>query len=383
MFVNQQTVRQIKCKILILTYEFPPGPGGIGNQSFNLAKFLLKNHLPVKIITNLENTSRYAAKEFDEKYQFDCIRISRYWLLPLTYFKRIYYAFRILKRFKPEVCFCSGKFSLWTGSWLKKFFSKTDFIAIAHGTEINLKGSISSKLTSSSLRRFDKIVSVSKYTNSLLPKQPEFQKRFIIPNGIDIEEFKMNKSLNTKNLIGDPIFLTVGNVTKRKGQHNFIKVIPELLKQFPDLHYYCVGLATHQAEFESLANDLDIGDRITFTGKVSYRELLHFYESCTVFVMLSEIQADGDVEGFGIAILEANIFGKPAIGSNDSGIRDAIEHEKTGFLVDNQNVSQISNAVKKILGNYQSFGDEAVKWAKMHDWEVICKEYMKIIESEI
>ena len=45
----------MKTKILILTSEFPPGPGGIGNHAFNLAEQFLKNNFDVKVLAPQQN----------------------------------------------------------------------------------------------------------------------------------------------------------------------------------------------------------------------------------------------------------------------------------------------------------------------------------------
>ena len=46
-----------------------------------------------------------------------------------------------------------------------------------------------------------------------------------------------------------PQLITVGNLTQRKGQHNMINALPELLKKYPDLHYHCVGIPTEIEQY--------------------------------------------------------------------------------------------------------------------------------------
>ena len=93
--------------------------------------------------------------------------------------------------------------------------------------------------------------------------------------------------------------------------------------------------------------------------------------------MLSEKQDNGDVEGFGIAILEANIMGLAAVGSNDSGIVDAIEDGNNGFLVDGSNSNEILLAINKVL-NYDKteLSVNCKAWARKHDWNKLSKELL-------
>jgi len=80
-------------------------------------------------------------------------------------------------------------------------------------------------------------------------------------------------------------------------------------------------------------------------------------------------------------VLEANALGIPAIGSKNTGIEDAIENNKTGLLVDPKNISEIITAIEKILDNYSAFSENAKLWASQHDWKIIVKKYIEVIES--
>ena len=66
-------------------------------------------------------------------------------------------------------------------------------------------------------------------------------------------------------------------------------------------------------------------------------------------MFLSDQTEDGDFEGFGIAVIEANLLGIPAIGSKDSGISDAIVDNHTGFLVNQKDNDQIMGSIQIIL----------------------------------
>ncbi|MDG2436340.1 MAG: glycosyltransferase, partial [Polaribacter sp.] len=96
--------------------------------------------------------------------------------------------------------------------------------------------------------------------------------------------------------------------------------------------------------------------------------------------MLSQNTASGDVEGFGIAILEANSLGIPSIGAKNCGIEDAILDYKSGILIQNNNPSEFEKSIKNILENYNLYGYESIIWASKFSWNNIIKEYIKILE---
>ncbi|MCH7525120.1 MAG: glycosyltransferase family 4 protein, partial [Bacteroidetes bacterium] len=160
---------------------------------------------------------------------------------------------------------------------------------------------------------------------------------------------------------------------------NVIKLLPELIKIYPEIHYHCVGIPTQKEEFISIALKLKVETHITFHGKVSDSHLQDLLQSSDVFVMLSSPTQTGDVEGFGIAIIEANALGLPSIGAEGCGIEDAISNKKSGILVTYNDSEVFLKALNEILSKYENYKFEAKQWAKQHTWETIIKLYIKEI----
>lgn len=95
-----------------------------------------------------------------------------------------------------------------------------------------------------------------------------------------------------------------------------------------------------------------------------------------IFMLLSEHLPNGDFEGFGIVVLEANALGIPAIGSRDSGIADAIVHGQTGLLVNPHQPEEIKAAIATILANYELYSSRALEWAKANQWPDVIEQYI-------
>ena len=97
--------------------------------------------------------------------------------------------------------------------------------------------------------------------------------------------------------------------------------------------------------------------------------------------MLSEQTKLGDVEGFGIALLEANYKGLPTIGSNNCGIEDAIDNYKSGIVIDPTNLEDFKMALFEILKNKKTYVENAHKWALEHTWEKCIDNYLKVLKD--
>lgn len=358
-------------KTLILTSEFPPQPGGIGNHGFNLAKGLQKHGYVVKLMCDTRSDSGAEEISFDKNLPFDVIRIPRQKIILFSYFNRIKTAFSLCKN--SEVVICSGKFSLWLGGVLTFFFNR-QFIAVIHGNEVLLPNKSRRKLIDLSLKRFDKIVAVSNYTKSLV-SHLNLKNVAVIPNGYAMEG--RSPQLHKNEPV--PVLITVGNVTQRKGQHNVINAMPKLLKKYPDLTYYIVGIPTEKNRLEKLALHLGVEKSVVFKGKVSEEEKTELLQQADVFVMLSETTKTGDVEGFGIAILEANALGVPAIGALGCGIEDAIQDGISGKLINNKDPQELEIALTEILSNYQAYSEGAINWSENFTWDKVIKGYLRVL----
>jgi len=161
-----------------------------------------------------------------------------------------------------------------------------------------------------------------------------------------------------------------------------VKALPELLKTYPDLEYHLVGLPTEKDSLVALANSLNVGNRLHFHGRVSDEDKGSLLRDSSIFIMLSERTLKGDVEGFGIAILEANAMGIPAIGSQGTGIEDAISSGVSGALVDANDPIAIRNAITTIEGAYKMYSEGAVTWSRHFTWDVIIQRYLEVINGK-
>lgn len=357
-------------KVVIISSEFPPLPGGIGNHAYFLSKYLRKNGYLVTVISDVRSSDEDV--DFDAKQDFKTIRIKRN---KVTYLNRFLKA--IIHAKKKDVIICSGKFSLWMGAILRFIFLRKKYVAVLHGTELTAGGILSKKFTKWSLRKFDTLIAVSEFTKQITLKIEPSLKIIVINNGVEINSLSSIEHNKNEELT----LVTVGNLTQRKGQQNIIKALPKIVEKYPKIQYHSIGIPTEKDFFLQLVKELNVLSYVTFHGALSNDKKNAILSKSTIFCMLSSVLKNGDVEGFGIAILEANLLGIPAIGSNNSGIVDAISHKYSGLLIDPNNDAQFLVAIDEILSNYHEYSKNAKIWAKKFDWNQIIKKYIEVIET--
>jgi len=370
-------------KFLIITTEFPPGPGGIGNHAYNLAKFLKLNKNDVTVLAVSDFVSDEDKKEFDKKQDFKIIRFARFENKLKTYSERLSLIKKNVREGNYSNIIFSGMSSLMSMLLLKKFKSGSNFISIAHGGEINAKNIIEKTIVNKSLSFSDLIIPVSRFSCSMIDSKIDKNKMHVIPNGFDLNmsEVIHLPAYERKAIKGAVRLVSVGSIWPRKGHHNVLNALQEIISDHPGTTYDIVGRESDTSLCRNYFSDERLKDSIKIHGQISNDKMYAVLNSSDIFILLSETQPGGDFEGFGIAVIEANYFGLPSIGSLDSGMEDSIKDGISGILVNPKDKNQIRKAVSDICNNYSHFSEGAKKWAEEHHWSVIIKRYIDVINN--
>jgi phosphatidylinositol alpha-1,6-mannosyltransferase len=230
------------------------------------------------------------------------------------------------------------------------------------------------------------LICVSEYTRKQLEKMDiKLKETIVIPNGADQNIFRIlpNKEITDFRSglgAGDgKIILTVGNVSYRKGQDVVIRSMPYVLKESPGAHYFMAGLPTKKYEFENIARQLNIEKYVHFLGNVDNKTLLLLLNSCDIFVMTSRHSRAGDFEGYGIAVLEAALCGKPSVVTLNCGLVEAVAEGQTGLCVTEDDISMTAKTILRLLKDKDlrlNMGSAARRRALSEQtWEKRVKEY--------
>jgi len=372
-----------KYKILFISTEFPPGPGGIGNHAWNLARNL-NNTVRVDVLTISNYADMDSCNDFDKIEKVNIYRFRNLGFPLITYLHRIFKIIKKVRNTNYTHCILSGYFALSMSLMIKLVDNNIKRIAVLHGSELLQRNLLFNYLLQKNLKSLSILISVSNYTNNLIPiKIDANQKNVIIPNGVNINLLDMKgKSNSTIKIIGNPCLLSVGSITNRKGQINLINALPIIKEKYPDVHYHCVGLPIDKVKIMNRIKFLNLENYITFHGVIDNNQLINVYKQADMLIMLSQSNIDSCAEGFGIVILEANLFGVPALGSKQTGIEDAIVQKKTGVLVDPYSNEEILNGIDLLLEQKKYLSQNASVWALEHNWAQISDQYLKAIMND-
>ena len=358
--------------VIFCTSEFPPGPGGIGCHAYALAREFFQRGASVHVIAPARKD--FDHKQFDETEPFDLVRYNP----DSSFLSKIFVHFRFLwrNRKKESSVILSGSAQQLLSIFIRLFY-KAKVIHVLHGHEILMTKGIKKRLLVKALKKGDHLVAVSEFSKRELSKNGIVLPVAVIPNGVYLKD-----SLSDVRKIDSPVrLITVGSITQRKGQLNVIRALPYIKEELGPVEYHMVGIPAQKDLILNAAKDLDVCGEVFIHGVLSDTEKDSLMMSSHVFMMLSENLPNGDVEGFGIAVLEANACGIPAIGSAGTGVEQSINHGSTGLLVNPHDPFEISKAVKTVISNYSRFSENSRQWASRHSWKIIADSYWKVMQS--
>lgn len=342
-------------KALLVSSEFPPGPGGIGTHASELASGLVGRGWDVGVATSQDYATDAEIAGFNRAQTFGITRFRSVPGAPLEALYRESVLARLIRRDTPDVLIASGSRSvlLAAARWAGR---RRPWIAIGHGTEFGRRRGWEAAAVRAAFRRATAVVCVSEYTRRQMRDagiHPSLDA--VIPNGADPERFRRlpgSQADGVRRELGIPegaLIVTVGNVTRRKGQDVVVRALPAILERIPSVQYALAGLPSRSAEIRRLAGEMGVSERVHLLGRLDATRLVRLLNAADVFAMTSRRTEDGDFEGYGIAVVEAALCGCPSVVAADSGLAEAIEDGRTGESVPQDDPSATARAIVALL----------------------------------
>ncbi|MBW2718968.1 MAG: glycosyltransferase family 4 protein, partial [Deltaproteobacteria bacterium] len=114
----------------------------------------------------------------------------------------------------------------------------------------------------------------------------------------------------------------------------------------------------------------------------SEEELVELYRAGTLFVM-PNIVVPGDMEGFGIVMLEAGACGLPTLAADLEGIRDVIDEGVNGWLAPPEDPSAFAAQIESLLDDPDSLRAASERTAEYvtstFRWDSTAERYLDAI----
>lgn len=143
----------------------------------------------------------------------------------------------------------------------------------------------------------------------------------------------------------DVLLLTLGRLVRRKGARWFVaEVMPRLPAH---LHYLVAGEGPEGDAVAQAAEAAGVTDRVHLLGRVDDAERETLMAGADLFVQ-PNVAVPGDMEGFGLVVVEAAMRGTPVVAADLEGIRDAVIGGETGELLPSADAEAWSAAIRRL-----------------------------------
>jgi glycosyltransferase involved in cell wall biosynthesis len=158
--------------------------------------------------------------------------------------------------------------------------------------------------------------------------------------GVDTRKWKPDGRAEDRR--GILRIITVGRLHPSKGHDDLLRATAQLVKAGRNVTLRILGDGPQRHDLESLAQELDLADKVRFAGSVSEEEIIDEMRKADVFVLASH------AEPLGVAYMEAMAMEVATIGTASGGVTEIITDGVDGLLVEPRNVDALVGAMAKL-----------------------------------
>jgi glycosyltransferase involved in cell wall biosynthesis len=260
-----------------------------------------------------------------------------------------------------------------------RLFSRTPVTITVHGLDVTFSHPLYRVAVLPWLRRADKVICISRNTRTLcLERGLSAERIVVIPNGIarkHCASVGVSRPAALPSAIDETkILLTVGRLVRRKGHEWFVRNVMRRLDV--DFVYVVAGDGPERPRIDQAVAELGLHGRVFLLGQVSEDEKEWLFGHARLFVM-PNVPVPGDVEGFGLALIEAASCGLMAVASDLDGIPDAAIPGETAVLVPALDAEAFAEAIMRVEPDRERVAMAASSFA----WERVVGRYLDAMRS--
>jgi len=273
----------------------------------------------------------------------------------------------------------------------KRLVTIHDVYHLAHFHALTLKQKLYAKvIMQAAVHRSDHIVTVSAFSKKEIIKYTEANadKISVIHNGIDhalfqpISDIQRIKEVKKKYHLPANFLLFVGNVKPHKNLKTLIEALDSIRGKIPDYALVVVGkkegfITGDASLFDQINQDLELEQKIVFTGFVDNEDLPIIYNMAGLFVFPSLY------EGFGLPPLEAMACGCPVLVSDRASMPEACGDAAS--YVNPEDASAMGEAILNLLNmtplEKEGRKKKGIQRASGFTWEQSLQTHIALIRN--
>jgi phosphatidylinositol alpha-1,6-mannosyltransferase len=325
--------------VLFFSFDYPPLDGGISRLSAELVTGLQREGVEIRVLSQYRNEMRSCMPPAPE----DRVTMRR----PL----------RELAALWKLRHWCYGKVVI-CGVWYPEGLLATlagvrPIVILAHGFELWPRPQLWRRgawrwLMQRVLGRSRIVVANSRYTADLVRTRAPGANVAAVPLGVDHRRFCPGDRQAARRRLGVPgdkrVIVTVSRIESYKGHSLVFRALAAMPEDIrANLIYLIAGQGRDMEPLAQAADTLGLADVVRWLGYVPEVDLPDLYRSADLFLLCTrENRGQAEVEGFGLAFLEAQACGIPVVGTRTGGIPDAVQEGRGGWLIEQDDAGALA-----------------------------------------
>ena len=224
------------------------------------------------------------------------------------------------------------------------------------------------------LRRANLIVVPSGFLQSVFLKYG--LQTLMIPNIVDLDVFRVATTVVSP--LVRPHIVIARNLESIYGIDTALRAIKLVIPHFPTLRMSIAGSGPDRAMLERLAAELQIAERVHFTGRLEVKAMVELY--CSADLMLNPSRIDNMPN----SVLEALACRVPVVSTDVGGIPYLLEHGLTAWLTKPDSPQAMSAAILHVLTNSslcEKLREEGYKVALNCGWLRVRDQWLGAYQS--
>lgn len=238
-------------------------------------------------------------------------------------------------------------------------------------------------------RDADEVLAISEYTARLVRSTRTRKPVRVTGCGIAESDWRRESTLSPRfdrptkrlrrreaGLSEDPTVLFVGRLVPSKN----VKLFIEALAGLSAVQGIIVGNGPQRDELENSAKLAGMAKRLRWIADAAEERKWELMRAADILCLPSRELPEGQVEGFGIVLLEAAAAGTPVIAAQSGGMPDVVSHGETGLLCDPDRSADLMRQITRLLSDDQ-LSEQCVARARRQikerfNWERIAEDLL-------
>jgi len=249
------------------------------------------------------------------------------------------------------------------------------YIVTMHGSDVRLAGAApgAPRLFRTVMRRAAAVTTVSSWLAEQARRLDPATRPVVAPMPIVSELFRPG-GVRIPNRL-----LFIGKLTEQKGLHHLLHAMARMNHR-ATLDVVGAG-RVEDSHLRVMAEQLGVGDRITWHPLLTQEELAALYRSAAIHV-IPAIE-----EGLGMTAVESLLSETPVVAFDSGGVPDIVVPEKTGLLVPPGDVARLADAIDRLLDDAtlrERLGRDGCEYARTRFGpDAVAREYASLLRAAV